>query len=201
MFVRKGTSLRNGLGLSCSHLSRSVPMVRDYSCYIVIRMLIFLSSRRHGRGDVFHPRSALPWTQTTKDARRGPCNWSQHPVHALLGASLRAHRLVHRTTTYATLRYVAPPFLALNMANECSNQLMLNCLHNCKDLYEIAVLLATCFLVNYVTADSKTNWAEGYIMITFYMIIVRLHLCWSWILMLISAIFLLFAVMDLHIVG
>lgn len=43
------------------------------------------------------------------------------------------------------------------------------------DLYEIAVLLAACFLVNYVTADSKTNWAEGYIMITFYMIIVSGH--------------------------
>ncbi|KAI5122341.1 hypothetical protein M0805_002508 [Coniferiporia weirii] len=39
------------------------------------------------------------------------------------------------------------------------------------DLYEVAVLLGACFLVNYVTADSKTNWAEGYIMITFYMMI------------------------------
>ncbi|KAI5122407.1 hypothetical protein M0805_002957 [Coniferiporia weirii] len=39
------------------------------------------------------------------------------------------------------------------------------------DLYEVAILLGACFLVNYVTADSKTNWAEGYIMITFYMMI------------------------------
>ncbi|THH05547.1 hypothetical protein EW145_g4712 [Phellinidium pouzarii] len=44
------------------------------------------------------------------------------------------------------------------------------------DLFEVAVLLAACFLVNYVTADSKTNWAEGYIMITFY---VMIALC-SW---------------------
>jgi len=29
------------------------------------------------------------------------------------------------------------------------------------DFYEVAVLLGSCFLVNYVTADAKTNWAEG----------------------------------------
>jgi Ca2+:H+ antiporter len=28
------------------------------------------------------------------------------------------------------------------------------------DYLEVAVLLAACFLVNYVTADAKTNWAE-----------------------------------------
>lgn len=40
------------------------------------------------------------------------------------------------------------------------------------DMYEVAVLLGACFLVNYVTADSKTNWAEGYIMVAFYFMIV-----------------------------
>ena len=40
-------------------------------------------------------------------------------------------------------------------------------------MYEVAILIGACFLVNYVTADAKTNWAEGYIMITFYIIIVR----------------------------
>lgn len=39
------------------------------------------------------------------------------------------------------------------------------------DLFEVAVLLGSCFLVNYVTADSKTNWLEGYAMVTFYMMI------------------------------
>ncbi|KZS95242.1 hypothetical protein SISNIDRAFT_439283 [Sistotremastrum niveocremeum HHB9708] len=39
------------------------------------------------------------------------------------------------------------------------------------DLFEVSVLIATCFLVNYVTADSKTNWAEGVIMIAFYAMI------------------------------
>ena len=39
-------------------------------------------------------------------------------------------------------------------------------------MYEVAVLLGACFLVNYVTADSKTNWAEGYIMVAFYFMIV-----------------------------
>ncbi|EJD34769.1 hypothetical protein AURDEDRAFT_109247 [Auricularia subglabra TFB-10046 SS5] len=39
------------------------------------------------------------------------------------------------------------------------------------DLLEVALLVAACFLVNYVTADSKTNWAEGAVMIVFYVII------------------------------
>ncbi|EJD00396.1 uncharacterized protein FOMMEDRAFT_91401 [Fomitiporia mediterranea MF3/22] len=39
------------------------------------------------------------------------------------------------------------------------------------DMYEVAVLLGACFLVNYITADSKTNWAEGYVMIAFYIMI------------------------------
>lgn len=29
------------------------------------------------------------------------------------------------------------------------------------DMFEVAVLVAACFLVNYVTSDAKTNWAEG----------------------------------------
>jgi len=29
------------------------------------------------------------------------------------------------------------------------------------DTFEIAILLCACFLVNYVTADAKVNWAEG----------------------------------------
>lgn len=39
------------------------------------------------------------------------------------------------------------------------------------DVYEVAILLGACFLVNYVTADSKTNWAEGFILVAFYFMI------------------------------
>ncbi|KAG5653081.1 hypothetical protein H0H81_002380 [Sphagnurus paluster] len=39
------------------------------------------------------------------------------------------------------------------------------------DAFEVAVLLGACFLVNYVTADSKTNWAEGMMMVIFYLMI------------------------------
>jgi len=39
------------------------------------------------------------------------------------------------------------------------------------DIYEVAVIISSCFLVNYVTADSKTNWAEGVSMIAFYIMI------------------------------
>lgn len=39
------------------------------------------------------------------------------------------------------------------------------------DFFEIAVLLGSCFVVNYVTADAKTNWAEGVAMVAFYCMI------------------------------
>ena len=38
----------------------------------------------------------------------------------------------------------------------------------------IDFVITTAFLINYITADSKTNWAEGYIMVAFYTMIVRL---------------------------
>lgn len=40
------------------------------------------------------------------------------------------------------------------------------------DFFEVACLLGATFLVNYVTADSKTNWAEGFAMVAFYFMIV-----------------------------
>ncbi|KAG7096686.1 hypothetical protein E1B28_004100 [Marasmius oreades] len=39
------------------------------------------------------------------------------------------------------------------------------------DIYEVAILIGSCFLVNYVTADAKTNWAEGFAMVSFYAMI------------------------------
>lgn len=41
------------------------------------------------------------------------------------------------------------------------------------ETFEVAILIGACFLVNYVTADSKTNWAEGMTMVAFYVMIVR----------------------------
>ncbi|KAJ3712667.1 hypothetical protein C8R42DRAFT_594345 [Lentinula raphanica] len=39
------------------------------------------------------------------------------------------------------------------------------------DRFEVIVLIGACFLVNYVTADAKTNWAEGATMVSFYVMI------------------------------
>ncbi|KAI0367923.1 hypothetical protein BV20DRAFT_999784 [Pilatotrama ljubarskyi] len=44
-------------------------------------------------------------------------------------------------------------------------------MHLLFDYLEVALLLGSCFLVNYVTADSKTNWVEGLIMVVFYFMI------------------------------
>lgn len=46
--------------------------------------------------------------------------------------------------------------------------------HNLTDLFEVSVLVGACFLVNYVTADAKTNWAEGMALVLFYLMIVSL---------------------------
>lgn len=39
------------------------------------------------------------------------------------------------------------------------------------DIFEIVILVAAVFVVNYITADAKTNWAEGWMMICFFAII------------------------------
>jgi len=39
-------------------------------------------------------------------------------------------------------------------------------------MFEITILVGACFIVNYVTADAKTNWAEGMMMVAFYVMIV-----------------------------
>ncbi|KAJ3776616.1 hypothetical protein FB446DRAFT_682436 [Lentinula raphanica] len=39
------------------------------------------------------------------------------------------------------------------------------------DIFEVAVLIGAMFLVNYVTADAKTNWLEGFAMVSFYSMI------------------------------
>ena len=44
------------------------------------------------------------------------------------------------------------------------------------DYFEVALLLGSCFLVNYITADAKTNWVEGLIMVSFYVMIVSAFL-------------------------
>ena len=46
-------------------------------------------------------------------------------------------------------------------------------MHNYLDYFEVAMILGACFLVNYVTVDSKTNMSEGLTMICFYVMIVR----------------------------
>ncbi|KAF7341487.1 Vacuolar calcium ion transporter [Mycena venus] len=44
------------------------------------------------------------------------------------------------------------------------------------DMFEVALVISSCFIVNYVTADAKTNYVEGFSMSAFYVMIV---LC-SW---------------------
>ncbi|KAI0290218.1 hypothetical protein BC826DRAFT_913568 [Russula brevipes] len=39
------------------------------------------------------------------------------------------------------------------------------------DLFEVILLVGATFLVNYVTADAKTNWAEGVVLVSFYVMI------------------------------
>ncbi|TFY69958.1 hypothetical protein EVG20_g2922 [Dentipellis fragilis] len=76
---------------------------------------------------------------------------AQHPVPALLDAVPRAAGVVDWEAYDRAVR-------------TCT-------LTRTIDLFEVTALIGSCFLVNYVTADAKTNWAEGSIMISFYIMI------------------------------
>jgi len=39
------------------------------------------------------------------------------------------------------------------------------------NIFEVVVLVGSCFLVTFVTVDAKTNWAEGLMMVIFYVMI------------------------------
>ncbi|KAF9510865.1 hypothetical protein BS47DRAFT_1299593 [Hydnum rufescens UP504] len=39
------------------------------------------------------------------------------------------------------------------------------------DVFEVAVVIGACFLVNNVTGDAKTNWIEGFVLVSFYVMI------------------------------
>lgn len=41
-----------------------------------------------------------------------------------------------------------------------------------EDFFEVAIVIGACFLVNSVTDDAKTNWAEGLVLLSFYFMIV-----------------------------
>ncbi|KAI0699515.1 hypothetical protein C8T65DRAFT_742493 [Cerioporus squamosus] len=44
-------------------------------------------------------------------------------------------------------------------------------MHLLFDYFKVTLLLGTCLLVNYITADAQTNWVEGLILIAFYVMI------------------------------
>ena len=52
-------------------------------------------------------------------------------------------------------------------------------LNSPSDFFEVALLLGASFLVNFVTADSKTNWAEGFVLLSFYTMMVSFCLAQS----------------------
>jgi Ca2+:H+ antiporter len=46
------------------------------------------------------------------------------------------------------------------------------CAFDLADFFEVAVVIGACFLVNSVTDDAKTNWAEGLVLLSFYFMVV-----------------------------
>lgn len=57
------------------------------------------------------------------------------------------------------------------------------------DLFEVAILIGSCFLLNYVTEDSKTNWAEGTMLVALYLMVVSCRfVCLGTFILLPSAI-------------
>ena len=110
--------------------------------------------------DAAGARAALGVRIRTRAADR-----PQHPVHALVDAVHGAARLVDREADAPPIRCVRAHARSGSL-EECA----LTCI---PDYFEVALLLGSCFLVNYITADAKTNWVEGLIMVSFYVMIVR----------------------------
>ncbi|KAG8933185.1 hypothetical protein FRC02_012331 [Tulasnella sp. 418] len=105
------------------------------------------------------------------------------PLASFLGDALVA--IVYFVKSIFRLHPEAPPELAKGRDIDSSIQFMLfwlpilvlvswgmnKPLSMLFDLYEVIVLIGSCFLVNYVTQDSKTNWVEGFMMCSFYAMI------------------------------
>ena len=105
---------------------------------------------------------------------------SGHRLHLCLRADARS-------TSASSLRYGGCPSLCFSDGSPrglCISSLVRLSAHVLEmlpslltrvaslDFFEVALLLGTCLLVNYITADAQTNWVEGLIMISFYVMIV-----------------------------
>ncbi len=66
-----------------------------------------------------------------------------------------------------------PMSLLFGQCHSLTILLFLDRKKKCPNFFEVTILLGACFLVNYVTADAKTNWSGGSILIAFYAMIVR----------------------------
>ncbi len=99
----------------------------------------------------------------TIDAGARPCHRPQHPVHLVVDAVSRTPRLVDHQAHAPSVWCVT---LRAPRSFPTADQTV------CSDYFEVALLLGTCLLVNYITADARTNWVEGLIMIAFYVMIV-----------------------------
>jgi hypothetical protein len=105
--------------------------------------------RNHLLRPVFPP-SLLRQATASRGARKSTRDRHERTVLALLDAVPRLARLVVREAHAHALRYVTTTM------EERERKAYIKRI----DYYEVALLLGACFLVNYVTADAKTNWVE-----------------------------------------
>ena len=124
----------------------------------------FLRSRWNCGSDLLYPLHVspfLPRARTAKHYGQRRSYWSQHSIRFVLDALLNLACMVDSQAPYSSLWYVCAGLYLKHLTR-----------NNPADIYEVAVIIGSCFIVNYVTADSKTNWAEGVSMIAFYLMIV-----------------------------
>jgi Ca2+:H+ antiporter len=76
--------------------------------------------------------------------------WSDKPFFLLFGKCISSNP--NQVNALTQLKMLAPFGLA--------------------DFFEVAVVIGACFLVNSVTDDAKTNWAEGLVLLSFYIMVV-----------------------------
>ena len=99
-----------------------------------------------------HANAADDYTARARGPRHA--DRLEHPIHALVDAHRDPHRVVDGQADPSLVRYVAT---GVGSCSGWTSQLMV---FGRVDYFEVALLLGTCFLVNYVTADGETNFAE-----------------------------------------
>jgi len=158
------------------------PLMNPWACFILLFVTVGLTAttvewlvksveyvRKEGNiQEEWFGLIVLPLLSFSADGVVAVVYWTRRTINHLLGRKFMETSLLARSrsidlSVQFTLWWM--PFIVL-LGWMINRPMML-----LFDFFELALLLGSCFLVNYVTADAKTNWVEGLILVSFYIMI------------------------------